>query len=423
MRKKKKIIILISLFLFAFCYVFHTDSYAINKGIVLINSNKEVIEKGEEVEITVYIENAKTAAFHFFLYFDELKLEYISGPEYTNVIGNRVIFVWYDAKGGSGAKEGELVKFKFRAKDNGLATFSLQGEFYAQTGQLIQTEEKEKQIQIGKEKTSLELQAQEEQGTDTQNSNAVLQTLRLNKEGLTPNFEKDKYEYYLTIPNNIHELEVLAIAENPNATVEITGNTSLKEGLNLITIRVVSVDKTQNNVYTIQVTKTANLELANTNLEIFAIENVLLNPPFNLDEINYKAEVSNKTESIPILAIPQNEQATVEINGKDELKEGNNLISIVVTAPNGFTKKKYQVEIYKRNLEEEKRYQEQLEKQKENLEDAYRIEEVSMNEKQAQTGEVEKEKNQSFYWLVIVSIVIFLIGAGVIAYWKVKKRK
>lgn len=425
-KKMKRINFGIGIFIFIFCYAFHTISYATNTGVVLVSSNKEVIEKGEEVEITVSIENAKTAAFDFSLYFDELKLEYISGSDNTNVIGNRVIFVWYDIEGGRGAKEGELVTFKFRAKEDGLTTFSLQGEFYSQTGQLIQTEVNEKQIQIGREKTNWQLQEQEEQGTDTQNANTALQALRLDKEGLTPNFEKDNYEYYLTIPNDIHNLEVLAIAENPNAMVETTGNTNLKEGLNVITIRVTSADKTQNKIYTIQVTKTANLELANTNLEILAIENVLLNPPFHMDEINYKAEVSNETENVNILAIPQNEQAIVELSGKDELKEGNNTISIIVTAPNGFTKKKYQIEVYKRNLEEEQKYQEELEQQKKDLENAYHIEDLSIDTKKAQIEDANQQNNRNLYNSVIVGIaigVVVLMIMGVLAYWKCKKRK
>ena len=80
----------------------------------------------------------------------------------------------------------------------------------------------EKQVQIGKEESILE-QKSDEQGTDSNSSNANLQAFRLNYEGLTPQFDKDIYEYYLTIPNTINDLEVLTVTENPDATVEITG--------------------------------------------------------------------------------------------------------------------------------------------------------------------------------------------------------
>ena len=412
----KKKIILILIFIFTCCH-FLNFSYAINKGIIYLASNQEVIEKGDEVEITINIEDAKTAAFTSYLYFDNLKFEYISGPENANVIDNCVIFVWYDTMGGSGTKNGELAKFKFKAKENGFATFSVQGEFYSEVGQLIQTDFKETQVQIGKEQSNLQKQAEEEQGTSSQSSNATLQVLRLDKEGVIPSFNKETHEYYLTVSSDVQDIEVLAISENPNAMVEITGNTDLKEGLNLITIRVTSEDKMQSNTYTIEVTKTANLELANTNLEILAIENVLLNPPFDSYQTNYKAEVSNATQTINVLAVPENEQATVEVSGKENLVEGNNIVTAIVTAPNGFTKKKYQIEIYKRNIEKEEKYQEQ---QKQKLEEAQKISELSINtdEKEKIKTEDNEQKGSIIIWIMII---IFVIVVSIVIF-RYKKR-
>ncbi len=331
---KRKLICLFILLLIVSSYL--KFSYASEIGKVYIETNKEIIEKGEEIEITVNLKDARTTAFSFSLYFDDTKLEYISNLENTNVIDNCIIFVWHDVSGGSGAKDGELAKFKFRAKESGTANFTIEGEFFDNIGSLIETSFEAKQIQIGKEENILKMQLQEELGTDSTSSNVSLKSLRLDTQGITPNFEKDIYEYYLTIPNNIRDIEVLAVSENPNADVEIGGNTDLKEGLNVINIIVTSEDKTAQKIYTIQVTKTANIELANNNLEILAIENTLLYPPFDMVNTNYKAEISSKLDSINILAIPQNESGVVKINGNSNLKQGNNLITIEVTAPNRF---------------------------------------------------------------------------------------
>lgn len=132
-----------------------------------------------------------------------------------------------------------------KQKRSGLATFSVQGEFYSEVGQLIQMDFKEKQIQIGKEKSNLQMQNQEQVGTNLQSNNTTLQVMRLDQEGLIPSFEKDIQQYYLTIPSNIQNIEILAISENPKAIIQITGNTNLQEGLNLITIEVISEDKTR----------------------------------------------------------------------------------------------------------------------------------------------------------------------------------
>ena len=394
-------------FLIFICSNFFHNSYALTEGTVFLTSNKETVKKDEEIEITVNIENVSTAAFNFYLYFDDLKLEYISETENANVIGNKVVFTWYDEEGGSKAKTGELVTFKFKAKEEGIATFSIEGSFYSNTTQLIKTEFKGTQIQIGKERSILEEQ-KEEKGSDVQTNNANLQALRIDKEGITPNFQKDIYDYYLTIPNNIEDIEVLTVTENPNATVEIIGNTNLQEGLNIITINVTSEDKMQKNVYTIQVTKTNDLQSANTNLEILAIEGVLLNPVFDTNITNYETEISNKEQYINMLAIPENENSTVTINGKDKLKEGENLIDIIVTAPNGYTKKKYQVVVYKRNEQEENKYNEEQELNEKNLEQIYKVEQTNNEESTAKENR-KKEENLNFIVLITLFAILSII--------------
>lgn len=404
---RKKISLLIIFLAIISCNL----SYSKSESKVYLESNKEVAKKGEEIEITVNLKDEKTSAFNFSLYFDNEKLDCISNQDNINIIENHINYVWYDILGGSGEKEGEIAKLKFRAKDNGIVTFTVQGEFYNKENQLINADIEDKKIRIGEEENFL--QQSDESGTSTQSSNANLQVLRLNHEGITPKFDKNTYDYYITISNDIKDLEVLTVTENPNATVKITGNKALREGLNTIKIEVTSEDKTQNKLYSIQVTKTKNLELANTDLEILAIENVLLNPPFDNLETHYKAEVSNETENIKVLAIPENEHAIVEINGNENLKKGNNLVTIIVIAENNFTKKKYQVEVYRRNKEEENVYQEEQKDNLNKLENAYEIEQLSKNSEESTTN-IEENSNKkmlipaSIFFIVLSFICIFL---------------
>ena len=153
-----------------------TKSFANTTGTVYLNTNKEIVEIGEEIEVTINIENIKTAAFTAYINFDDTKFEYISGTENTNVIGNRVITLWFDQLGGKQAKTGELIKLKFKAKANGLANFVVSGQFYSENGQLIETDFKELQVEVGKKEAKL---TSDEQGTDTNKSNAELKSLRV----------------------------------------------------------------------------------------------------------------------------------------------------------------------------------------------------------------------------------------------------
>lgn len=405
--KNRIVIIFLLLLLFSSCCVLNS-SYATKTGTVYIESSSEIIEKDEEVDITINLKDAKTAAFNFSLYFDETKFEVIYFPENTNVVGNEILFVWFDVTGGKNPMDGELVSFKFKSKQEGLATFVLDGEFYSEEGQLIQTEFKEKQVQIGKERSLLQQEAENEQGTNSQVENANLQVLRVDKEGIVPAFDKDIYEYYLTVDNSAKGIDVLAISENPNASINISGNADLKEGLNTINIEVTSEDKSQQKVYTIQVTKTSNLELANTNLEILAIENYLLNPPFDVNETNYKTEISNEIESINVLAVPENEQAKAEVVENADLKVGNNLVTVTVTAPNGFSKKRYLIEVHRRDEEEEKVFLEEQKSQIDKAEEAYKLEETSANYDKDEDS-VKKDDNKNVVLGAIIIVIAFMI--------------
>lgn len=408
--KKKIITLLIIIFmLIGIC----NRHYALETAIVYVESNKNTVEIGEEIEITLNLKNNKTAAFDFFLYYDNTKWEYLSTIDNTNVKDNYIIYVWHDKEGGKSSKQGELIKFKFRAKKEGTSIFNVNGNFYNSLGQQIQTSFEEKQVQIRKPLSN-------------QKNSGNLQTLRLNIEGITPEFNANTYEYYITVANTVKNIEVLALSEDTNAIVNITGNTNLKEGLNIIKIQVIPENKKEEKIYTINVTKTEDLSLANANLEILAIENVLLNPPFETSVLQYKTEVSLQTSDLNIIAIPENEKAKVQIMGATNLKEGDNIVNILVTAANGFSTKKYQVKVHRRNEGEQKVYQNEKDEQNEKLEEAYEIDKLT-DEKDNQTEnskkeEAEKKKNNNMI-IGIAMLVISTFTISVITFFILKNKK
>jgi hypothetical protein len=410
MKDKIKIICVI-IYLFIICSIYST-TYAITEETVYLQSDKSTFKKGEEIEITVFLENIKTVSFSTYLYFDNSKVEYISDLENTNIVdNNHIVFVWYDISGGSNPKQGELAKFKFRAKEDGMATFNIEGEFYNEAREVLQTKFKDIQIQIGEnvvEQYEIKENTQNEQNIDVRKDNAMLEVLRLDKEGIIPNFDKNIYDYYLTVNNDVDYIDILAISENSNSNIEIIGNNNLKEGLNVITIKVISEDKTQSREYKIQVTKTNNIELANTNLENLAIEGILLNPPFDTNITHYKIYVPNNITNLNILAIPQNENANVEISGKDNLKEGINIINVIVTAQNGFSERIYEINCYKRNEKEEKDFQKEEKENMEQLEKIYETQQVS------NTNEIEEQ----YIFKVIIATILSICVITVFAiYW------
>lgn len=182
----------------------------------------------------------------------------------------------------------------------------------------------------------------------------------------------------------------------------------LKIGLNSVKIKVISQDKTEEKVYELRVTKTDNFDSANTNLEILAIENYLLYPPFENGITQYTTQISNDTERLNIFAVPENEQGKVTISGNENLKEGNNLVTVTSTAPNGITKRDYKINAYKRNTGEEEQYKKQQDELKQKLEEAYEVEKTST----AQT-------NQRRNWYLLIGGVVIIVG--IVAFFIYKK--
>lgn len=183
-----------------------------------------------------------------------------------------------------------------------------------------------------------------------------LKELRINQEGILPSFNKDIYDYYLTINEDVDNLQIEAIPENPDSKIEIVGNNNFIEGENTIVIKVINDNEETN--YNINVVKTENIEMSNCNLEIFAIENYLFEPAFDTNITEYKLEVPNDITNLNIFAVPEVESAKIEINGSNNLNVGDNLIEIIVTAQDKKTKKIYTIFVYRKTKKETNDYEE-----------------------------------------------------------------
>ena len=327
----KKIIFLFVIIFILYCGFYM--SYAVTETVYL-NSNKNILEIGEEIEVFAFLENNSVVAFNLALYYDNEKLEYISGPENTNVINNRIIHVWHDETGGDSPKNSQIAKFIFKAKADGIATFSIDGDFYNDKFQLMQTEFKDIDVQI----TNNE---------DIKNVNI----------------------------ENIEDIEILA---NKNAK-----------------------------------------------LETLAIENILLNPPFDANINEYSVEISENIERLNILAVPESEGAKIEIIGNEELKVGNNIIKIEIVAQDGITKKSYKINAYKRNTNEEKLYVKEQEENTKKLEKIYEVQQTNSEIKMTNdvilnTNEAKKDPNSI---KIILASVFIALGIVIVSFMIIKKIK
>lgn len=193
-----------------------------------------------------------------------------------------------------------------------------------------------------------------------------LESLKLTPEGtgLSPAFSGDSYQYELTVENDITSIEVEAKAKNPQNKVQITGNSNLEEGSNLVKVTV-TANQQEYSSYSIFVTRKSpsiqNVDLIpnvieenpNKKLQVTGIildetSNLFIHPEYNPNVHDYTLELKGEATSIPLTVAANKEEANIEIKGNENLKDGKNIIKIKVME--GQEKLEYTLVVYK-NIE------------------------------------------------------------------------
>lgn len=181
--------------------------------------------------------------------------------------------------------------------------------------------------------------------TVKKSSDATLKALKVGVEGLNPTFNKNTYLYTLTVSSEVESLKVTASTNHSKAKYTVSGNTNLKDGDNTVTIKV-TAENGSTKTYKIIVTKAENPEKANAYLTNIVIDNAELSEEFVRENMEYVvADVTYDVTKLQLSAFPENSKATVVVEGNDELKVGENIIKIIVTAEDGKTTKEYTVKV------------------------------------------------------------------------------
>ena len=94
---------------------------------------------------------------------------------------------------------------------------------------------------------------------------------------------------------------------------------------------------------------TQNTASSNAYLKSLRLNKEGISPTFKKATLNYSIVVDNSTTKLEVTAVPEDANAKVSITGNTGFKQGNNKISIVVTAPDNKTKKTYIINVSKTN--------------------------------------------------------------------------
>ena len=181
--------------------------------------------------------------------------------------------------------------------------------------------------------TFLRVGAGEETTPSANDGKALLKSLELS-EG-TIDFNSTTFDYNISVPFDVTNIAVTALAENEKDGVVVTGGENLEaNALNEITIVVTSADGTSSNTYTVYVTRKEEDLTVSTNslLKDLIIDGYKLK--FDAGTTEYTINLKDGDSVLDITAIPSDDKSTITIDGNEKLEHGSQ-VKIRVTAEDG----------------------------------------------------------------------------------------
>ena len=212
-----------------------------------------------------------------------------------------------------------------------------------------------KSLQIGKNTFYIKVIAEDKKATKTytltitrkseeeNSSNATLKNLGIRpKEYDFTGFKPTLTTYNVSVPNDVEKVTIYATAQNTNDTISGIGTKTLKLGQNRCEVKVTSSDKKNTKTYIINVTRKEEKDEEddekeeNSETPIVAgikeikIDGANLTPSFSQSVYSYSVDVPSGTKKLDIETETTSEDIEVEVAGNENLKEGENVITLLV---------------------------------------------------------------------------------------------
>ena len=176
--------------------------------------------------------------------------------------------------------------------------------------------------------------------TREKNNDSTLKSIKVDDNDIL--VKEGTLRYSLKVDNNITKPTITAIANDPNAKIEIDNIEELKEGDNDINIIVTASNGMKSN-YVVNIIRD-KLISTNSKLKKITIKNHDF--IFDSETLNYKIKLTNDEDKLDIDVETANLKATYLITGNKDLKN-KSVIKIKVTAEDEQTTTTYNIEIEK----------------------------------------------------------------------------
>lgn len=166
----------------------------------------------------------------------------------------------------------------------------------------------------------------------------TLNSLTVDKGTLTPAFDKSIKNYVVDVDGSETQITINATGNN---TITGIGTFNLNEGAN--TFEIISTDENGiQNKYIVVVNRGT---ITSNYLQSLIVDGYTLEEEFNKETYLYNLKIVNEVSTLNIIATPEDKNATVVITGNNNLKTGENTISITVTDTAGSTKE-YKINVW-----------------------------------------------------------------------------
>ena len=234
-----------------------------------------------------------------------------------------------------------------------------------------------KSLQIGKNTFNIKVTAEDKKTTKTytltitrKDKEEVQSDATLTNLGIRPKeydftgFKPSVTTYNISVPNDVEKITIYANAKNAKDTITGLGNKNIKVGQNKCEIKVTSEDKKISKTYVLNVTRKEKEEDTEENeseseendkeaeesnkkisdgLKNIEIKEGELTPNFSQDVYAYKVNAPSGTQKLDINTEKTSDNIEVEIAGNEDLKQGENIITILVHNKKNDTTSTYQI--------------------------------------------------------------------------------
>ena len=166
--------------------------------------------------------------------------------------------------------------------------------------------------------------------TVTRKENAYLLTLVTDRGEFTPTFDRDTFNYEMTVENEIEDITVIGIKESASSTVAGNGKYALNVGDNIITITV--INGSNRNEYVLKVTRKGS---TNTYLKYLTIAEGILSPEFDKETQEYTIYIPEDKNKLSLNYETEDPTSSVTEIGNENITEKESVVTLRVTSTSG----------------------------------------------------------------------------------------